>query len=226
MKVYLCRWANGDFSICTAKSKQDAIADAVLDEVGGASPEDLHELGAYVGIHLHLTDDGRFQLEDLDERNQETLCDVYPHLFAHVEGQDEMDEEALKEAVRLERGGPGVGAAPVSEEMLRHYLTEFHRNVDDLPEGKWTVDEATALITKHAELVKKGIGDGLRTHVVGDKILKIVDEENIAKRMARNEEYFERLQEEETPRARQKRLREERRLALTDRVKQRAPENE
>jgi hypothetical protein len=214
MKVYLCRWPNGDVSLCTAESKLDAISD-ILDEVGGASRKDLHQLNAHVAIHLHLTDDGRFELEHLDERNQDVLWKVYPHLFGVLENED-ADDDAIREAVRVERGGPPVGASPLTEEMLRHYLIEFDRDVDDLPKGKWTVEEATELISKHADLVAKGIADGVRTHVVGDKVLEYIREENDAKRMALSEEFSRKQKELETPRARQKRLRAERNLRSTD----------
>jgi hypothetical protein len=84
MKMYLCRWPNGDFSAVHATSKQEAIF--LLDDVGAAKWKDVFAVESFM-VHFRLrfpSDvDQRypdFEVDDFGEENFEDIRGMYPEL--------------------------------------------------------------------------------------------------------------------------------------------------
>src|SRR5260370_40108327 len=77
MRVYLCRWPNGDCSIVSARNKDDGIWK--LDETGAAAPEYLRVLHSCL-IDLKLTDDGQLELERMGDDTMDAIDTAYPIL--------------------------------------------------------------------------------------------------------------------------------------------------
>jgi hypothetical protein len=110
MAIYLCRWANGEFSIVNAKTKDDAIE--LLDEWGNAEQEILTRLTDCM-LDFRLTDDGQIELANIGEFTQECIMKAcYPRLsdaLATAERDEteqdfsERGREQVREAVELER---------------------------------------------------------------------------------------------------------------------------
>ncbi len=56
MRVFCCRWQNGDISFVAARNKEEAVLS--LDEVGNAETSDIFPAPKFM-LHLRLGDDGR-----------------------------------------------------------------------------------------------------------------------------------------------------------------------
>lgn len=100
MKVYACRWPNGDISFVCARTRLEA--ETLLDEVGDPTCEGIQFLPLHkCAIHLKLTDRGKFEYEDLDEATYIRIMErCYPALFAL---DDLADTEQTRRAVERER---------------------------------------------------------------------------------------------------------------------------
>ena len=99
MRIYACRWENGDLSFVAARSKEEAVL--IIDEVCSVDVEHIREIKAF-GIHLSLEDDGRFVAEDFSEGlEEEVMFDGYPALWDPE--LDRRNKDSLLGAVRAER---------------------------------------------------------------------------------------------------------------------------
>jgi hypothetical protein len=103
LKNYVCRWPNGDMSLVQGETKMDAII--LLDEVGGAAEEYLHEIKLPLVVHFSLEDlfvgdTHPFPIEVFGEELGMELSRVaYP--IAH-DLEDPTDKQLMK-AVQQER---------------------------------------------------------------------------------------------------------------------------
>src|SRR5258708_30897045 len=78
MPIYMCRWENGDISLVSATSKDDAIG--ALDEVGAATAGMLYTVNQFM-VHLTLDEDGELEIESLGEDTEHFVREVaYPIL--------------------------------------------------------------------------------------------------------------------------------------------------
>jgi hypothetical protein len=78
MRVFLCRWPNGDCSLVAARSKADAVEK--LDEVANAEGCPMVELSE-AQVHFALTDDGQLILDGLGEDTEQGIFEFcYPVL--------------------------------------------------------------------------------------------------------------------------------------------------
>ena len=105
MAVYLCRWPNGEFSIVSARTKDDAIE--LLDEWGNAEQASLTRMSDCM-FDFRLSDDGRIELAGIGEATEEYLMETcYPELQKAVsatEGDDSEDSrKQIRQAVERER---------------------------------------------------------------------------------------------------------------------------
>ena len=90
MPVYMCRWANGDFSFVSAANKEEAVE--ALDEIDNAEGCPLSVVRDFM-VHFHLDDDGTFELEGFGEVTENTIWKDYPildetldHIFEETAG--------------------------------------------------------------------------------------------------------------------------------------------
>jgi hypothetical protein len=110
MAIYLCRWPSGEFSIVSAKTKDDAIV--LLDEWGDAEEAVLTRLTDCM-FDFRLADDGRIELANIGESTEERIMEAcYPKLryALSIAERDETEQELsengreqIREAVELER---------------------------------------------------------------------------------------------------------------------------
>ena len=78
MAVYLCRWPNGEFSIVSARTKDDAIE--LLDEWGNAELASLTRMIDCM-FDFRLSDDGQIELGGIGEATEEYIMETcYPEL--------------------------------------------------------------------------------------------------------------------------------------------------
>ena len=96
MRVFLCRWPNGDCSVVTARSKADAVEK--LDEVANAEGCPMVDLSE-AQVHFALTDDGQLVLEGLGEDTEQDIFEFcYPVL-----GEALAADKDVARAVQIER---------------------------------------------------------------------------------------------------------------------------
>jgi hypothetical protein len=105
MAIYLCRWPNGEFSLVSAKTKDDAIE--MLDEWGNAEQASLTRMSDCM-FDFRLSDDGQIELAGIGEATQEYIMETcYPELqktLNAAEGTDSEDSrEQIRQAVERER---------------------------------------------------------------------------------------------------------------------------
>jgi hypothetical protein len=105
MAVYLCRWPNGEFSIVSARTKEDAIE--LLDEWGNAEQASLTRMTDCM-FDFRLTDDGQIELSGIGESTEEYIMEAcYPDLqqaLSATEGGDSDDSQSqIRKAVERER---------------------------------------------------------------------------------------------------------------------------
>ena len=109
MPLYLCRWPNGDVSIVTARSKDDAIVR--LDEFENAESAEIWRLPDLL-VDFGLNDEGRLQLNTFGETTEKEIMDrAFPDLEATLTSDDllALDErsdeyrERVRQAVERER---------------------------------------------------------------------------------------------------------------------------
>lgn len=100
MKVFICRWQNGDLSIVSARDPEDAVS--VLDEVADATDAELFETKDLL-IHFELDDNGNLVLQEFGEGREDVIYEkAYPLLF-QARTNDHHDETSFFEALDAER---------------------------------------------------------------------------------------------------------------------------
>jgi hypothetical protein len=83
MAIYLCRWPNGEFSVVSAKSKNDAIE--LLDEWGNAEQASLTRMSDCM-FDFRLDVEGQLELADIGEATHDHLMRTcYPELEKALE---------------------------------------------------------------------------------------------------------------------------------------------
>jgi hypothetical protein len=105
MAMYLCRWPNGEFSIVSARTKDDAIE--LLDEWGNAEQASLTRMADCM-FDFRLSDDGQIELAGIGEATEEYIMEAcYPELqeaLGTAEGDDSGDSQRqIRKAVERER---------------------------------------------------------------------------------------------------------------------------
>jgi hypothetical protein len=104
MRLYLCRWENGDFSVVQAESKDHAIE--LLDEEANAEGLSLHAVSDFM-VHFRLSDEGTVELEGFGEAFGDYVRErVHPilgelNVSPYDAGPEDMPR--IKDAVELER---------------------------------------------------------------------------------------------------------------------------
>lgn len=100
MRVFCCRWQNGDISFVAARNKEEAVLS--LDEVGNAETSDIFPAPKFM-LHLRLGDDGRLSFQGFGEV---TESDIMPKAYPVLETLAEFPEPSasrVRQAVRKER---------------------------------------------------------------------------------------------------------------------------
>jgi hypothetical protein len=78
MAIYLCRWPNGEFSIVSAVTQDDAIV--MLDEWGNAEQASLKRMPACM-FDFRLRDDGEIELAEIGGATNDFVMETcYPEL--------------------------------------------------------------------------------------------------------------------------------------------------
>lgn len=108
--MYLCRWPNGEFSIVSAATKDDAIV--MLDEWGNAEQASLKRMPECM-FDFRLREDGEIELADIGEATHDFIMETcYPELdkaLSTVEWQDDgltfsaNGQKQIRDAVERER---------------------------------------------------------------------------------------------------------------------------
>ena len=75
MKVFICRWQNGDLSIVGARDREDAIS--ILDELADATEAELFETKDLL-IHFNLDHNGQLELQEFGEGRRSNLAKGLP----------------------------------------------------------------------------------------------------------------------------------------------------
>lgn len=71
--MYLCRWPNGDFSIVSARTKDDAIE--LLDEWGNAEQASLTRMTDCM-FDFRLTEDGQIELAAIGDSTEDYIMEA------------------------------------------------------------------------------------------------------------------------------------------------------
>ena len=130
VRVFLCRWPNGDCSVVMARSKADAIEK--LDEVANAEGCPMVELSE-AQVHFALTNDGQLVLDGLgDDTEQDIFECCYP---------------ALGEA--LTTGKDVVGAVQIERDRGKDARTEPEAPATELGRrAKAKLDMPTSIVNR------------------------------------------------------------------------------
>ncbi len=100
MKVFICRWQNGNLSIVGARDPEDAIS--ILDELGDATDAELFETKNLL-IDFELDDNGHLELQQFGEELDGLILEkAYPLLLQARMNNDD-DETDFPEAAEAER---------------------------------------------------------------------------------------------------------------------------
>jgi hypothetical protein len=110
MAIYLCRWPNGDCSIVSARTKNDAIE--LLDEWGNAEQAALTRMADCM-FDFRVDDNGNIELADIGEVTYDHIMRTcYPELEKILstaewddagQGYSQKGQAQIREAVELER---------------------------------------------------------------------------------------------------------------------------
>jgi len=109
MRVFLCRWPNGDVSIVGARDKAEAVA--LLDELGNADRAALTQMGEFL-IDFSLDDTGGLNLCHIGESTYDRIMEkAYPLLWnvltsarsPRAKGRRRTHAQMVREAVESER---------------------------------------------------------------------------------------------------------------------------
>jgi hypothetical protein len=110
MAMYVCRWPNGDFSIVSAPTREDAVI--LLDEWGNAEQASLKRMPDCM-FDFRLSNDGQIELSSIGEATDDFIMQTcYPELERAMRSA-ELDEKGsdfsahgkkqIRAAVKLER---------------------------------------------------------------------------------------------------------------------------
>jgi hypothetical protein len=122
MAMYVCRWPNGDFSIVSAPTKQDAVI--LLDEWGNAEQASLKRMPDCM-FDFRLSNDGHIELSSIGEATDDFIMQTfYPELDRAMRSA-ELDEKGsdfsadgrkqIRAAVKLERARLGGKQPPAKK---------------------------------------------------------------------------------------------------------------
>jgi hypothetical protein len=96
--MYLCRWPNGDFSIVSARTKDDAIE--LLDEWGNAEQASLTRMTDCM-FDFRLTDDGQIELAGIGDATEEYIMETcYSELQKAVNTVEPNDSDDYQRQIR------------------------------------------------------------------------------------------------------------------------------
>ena len=116
MRVFLCRWPNGDCSLVAARSKADAVEK--LDDVANAEGCPIIELSD-AQVHFALTDDGELALDGLGEDMEVDIFDFcYPELAEARLAGKHVAQAVARERARAD-GKQAEADAPATERGRR-----------------------------------------------------------------------------------------------------------
>jgi hypothetical protein len=149
MAIYLCRWMNGDISIVSASSKDDAILK--LDEFASPDDGEIFKLDEFL-VDFTLTDDGSLELNykagaaGFGERTfEEIMAKAYPALNNCQNELADMDEDSpeykreIQEAVKTERErmcrGMEIVTTPVPEGIREKWAEIFQVEAPEKADG-------------------------------------------------------------------------------------------
>ncbi|MGH9382938.1 MAG: hypothetical protein ACRD2N_01395 [Vicinamibacterales bacterium] len=118
MRLFLCRWSNGDCSVVWARNKEDAIIQ--LDQIANAEGCPIAQVDTFQ-VHFTLTDRGELALDGFGEGTKEEIVScAYPLLDkalqaacgdADDDGYESLSSDrraAIAHAVEQERGRIGL----------------------------------------------------------------------------------------------------------------------
>ncbi len=91
MKLFLCRWPNGDCSVVVANNKADAIKE--LDEVDNAEGCPMTVLNDDFMVHFKLGNDGELEFGGFGECTHETIYDFCYPTLGDAPTQDDVARE-------------------------------------------------------------------------------------------------------------------------------------
>ena len=127
MRLFLCRWPNGECSVVLARTKADAVIE--LDQVGNAEGCPITAVRTFQ-IRFALTDRGELSLEQFGEGTQEEMVSfAYPVL-----------EHALDEAYRDE-DHESYESLPADRRALIAHAVEQEQSRIDLDEMQTTTPQ-------------------------------------------------------------------------------------
>jgi hypothetical protein len=114
MRLYLCRWENGDFSVVQATNKEHALE--MLDELANAEGLPLYAITDFM-VHFRLTDEGIVELQEFGERFGDHVSErVHPVLGElDVSPHDASPEDKVRIRTAVEQERARVKKAPVPE---------------------------------------------------------------------------------------------------------------
>jgi len=147
MPMFLCRWQNGDFSIVSAKTKDDAIE--LLDEWGNAESATIIRMPECM-IDFRLKDRGEIELAGIGEATEEFVrAECYPEL-----------EHALDTAERSDGDFTPAGLehirAAVEHERKRLDKTPHEPKPADTEHGKKLQRNDMATVTANRAVQRLG----------------------------------------------------------------------
>jgi hypothetical protein len=147
MRLYICRWENGDFSVVQAENKEHAIE--MLDDVANAEGLPLYAITDFM-VHFRLSDEGTVELEGFGEE----FCNYVGERVHPILGELDVspydagleDKSRIQKAVELERSRLKAKPAPEPD-------TELGKRI------KAETDLPTSVINRH---IKASATDWLR----------------------------------------------------------------
>jgi hypothetical protein len=112
MRVFMCRWPNGDVSFVSARTREDAIV--MLDEWDDAEVGELKQIREFM-VDFRLNDAGELELQEFGENCRDAISEYAYPVLAHtksnapVNSTGELTAEGadlIREAVQKERTRP------------------------------------------------------------------------------------------------------------------------
>jgi hypothetical protein len=107
MAMYVCRWPNGDFSIVSAATKEEAVI--LLDEWGNAERASLKRMPECM-MDFRLRNDGQIELSSIGEATDEFIMQTcFPELDKAIKSAERTSDfpadgkKQIRAAVKLER---------------------------------------------------------------------------------------------------------------------------
>jgi hypothetical protein len=110
--MFMCRWMNGDVSLVSARTKEDAIV--MLDEWDNAEGAEISQIRDFM-VDFRLNDEGDLELAEFGESCRDTILEkAYPRLLEAMTaapttpsgGTTAEGKAMLRKAVQEERTRP------------------------------------------------------------------------------------------------------------------------